>query len=351
VNVREVTSRYCDPVDAIWLRTAGKLGLQVRRSPAAYASYDGRGVLEIAQPSDFDADDCLAQMIFHELCHALVAGPDAMRQPDWGLCNHDDRDMVYERACQRLQAALSERHGLRGLMAVTTEHRAYWDALPADALADSAEGEQRTLELAREGWLRARRGVWGEALDQALSATARVASIVRPFTEDGSLWRQTRPLHVSGFAQSEDPTHTCATCAWMFQGGPGRASFRCRQTRAGDEPGVRIEPEALGCVRWEPKLDDSACAPCGACCREGFDLVPVRTREPIRRLHPELVHSDRHGFHIPRPGGRCLALTGDGECASPYRCRVYETRPRACAEFEVGGDACLSARRRALLSR
>jgi hypothetical protein len=33
-----------------------------------------------------------------------------------------------------------------------------------------------------------------------------------------------------------------------------------------------------------------------------------------------------------------------------YRCRIYAERPRACAEFEIAGDACLTARRRVGLS-
>lgn len=351
MSARQITKAYRDPIDEIWLRTAGKLGLTVRRSSAAYASYDGRGVLEIAQGADLDPDDCLAQMIFHEICHALVAGSDAMRKPDWGMSNYDARDLAAEHACQRVQAALSDRHGLRGLMAVTTEHRAYWDGLPADPLAATSAEDAEVVERAKDAWLRARRGAWGEALEQALAATARVADIVRPFSADDSLWRQTRVLHVSGFAQSDEPEHSCESCAWLFFGGPGRALPRCRQTRAGDEPGVRVEPQLRGCVRWEPKLDDASCGPCGACCRQGFDLVPVRTRDPIRRKHPELVHDDRHGFHIPRPNGRCLALEGEGGAQTPYRCRVYPDRPRACAEFEVGGDACLAARRRVVLSR
>lgn len=351
MNARAITRYYRDPVDEIWLRTARKLGLTVRRTRGAYAAYDGNGVLEIAERADFDPDDCLAQMIFHELCHALVAGDGAMRQPDWGMCNHDTRDVDAEHACHRVQAALAERHGLRAFMAVTTEHRAYWDALPADPLRSDVASEARAVELAQRAWLRARRGVWGEAIEQALAATARIAGLVRAFSDEDSLWHATSPLHASGFAQSDHPEHTCAGCAWLFEGGPGRAQPRCRQTRAGDEPGVRVDPQARGCVRWEPKLDDASCAACGACCREGFDLVPVRVRDPIRRTHPELVHLDRHGHHIPRPGGRCLALIGSGSQVAPYRCTVYEERPHACAEFEVAGDACLSARRRAVLSR
>jgi Fe-S-cluster containining protein len=107
----------------------------------------------------------------------------------------------------------------------------------------------------------------------------------------------------------------------------------------------------VACERFEPKLEASACGTCGACCREGFDLVPVRTREPMARLHADLCSSDRHGLHVPRPSGRCTALDGSGEEQAPYRCRVYADRPHACAEFAVAGDACLQARRRVGASR
>jgi hypothetical protein len=348
-GARQINRQYRDPVDQIWLATARKLGLEVRRTRAAYASYDGQGVLSVAEPVDFDADDSLAQMILHELCHALVAGPDAMSRADWGMCNHDDRDLVHEHACQRLQAALSDRHGLRGLMAVTTDHRAYWDGLPREPLLEGQDGD--AIEIARAGWQRARAGRWGEALERALSATAVIARVVKPFCEDDSLWNEARALHASGFAQSDDPAKACGNCAWTFSGGPGRPLLRCRQTRRGPSaPGVRVNATDRACVRWEASFDASECASCGACCRHGFDLVPVRPRDPIRRMHPELVRADAHGLHVPRPGGRCLALVGEGDANAPYRCRVYSDRPRACAEFEVRGDACLEARRRVGLS-
>jgi hypothetical protein len=346
---REPSHVYADPVDEIWLATARKLGLRVQRSDAAYASYDGQAELVIARTEHFDPDDSLAQMIFHELCHALVAGPEAMRRVDWGLGNTDDRDLVSEHACHRLQAALSDRHGLRALMAVTTDHRPYWDGLPSDPLAP---GDDPAIELAQTAWQRARSGPWGEALQAALAATARVADAVRPFAASGSLWQATQPLHASGFPLGRDAARTCGDCAWLFHAGPGRPLARCRQTRAGARSiARRVQPSDQACERFEKKLGDDACAPCGACCREGFDLVPVRPREPIAKLHPELVHSDRHGLCLPRPGGRCVALTGEGSGAQPYRCSVYAQRPRACAEFELGGDACLQARRRVGLSR
>jgi hypothetical protein len=345
---RELKHRYLDPVDEIWLATAHKLGLRIERSDAAYASYDGQGTLRITTSAHFDPDDSLAQIIFHELCHALVRGDDAMRTPDWGLCNEGEGDLVREHACHRVQAALADRHGLRGLMAVTTDHRAYWDALPSDPLALDTDP---ATELAQAAWRRARSGRWAEALEAALSATASVAAAVRPFAAEPSLWSATRALHASGFPLHRDATHTCGDCAWAFTAGPSRKQLRCRQTRdAASSRATPIDGAAHACDRWEPRQGEP-CADCGACCRRGFDLVPVRAREPMARLHPDLVRKDGYGMHVPRPDGRCVALIGEGGAAAPYRCRVYADRPRACNEFEVFGDACLLARRRVGLSR
>jgi Fe-S-cluster containining protein len=61
------------------------------------------------------------------------------------------------------------------------------------------------------------------------------------------------------------------------------------------------------------------------------------------------VSEDRFGHYLARPEGRCVALSGDG-IAAPYRCSVYAERPGACAKFELGGAACLIARRRTGLS-
>src|SRR5690606_17075777 len=107
----------------------------VERADDVYASWDGVDTLTLAKPEHFDADDSLGQMIFHEICHALVAG-ERRSQVDWGLDNDDEGDLVFEHATHRLQAALSTPHGLREFMAVTTNWRPYWDALPRDPLAN-----------------------------------------------------------------------------------------------------------------------------------------------------------------------------------------------------------------------
>ena len=72
--IRVATHRYEDPLARVWTHCAERVGFQVARSKEAYASSDGRGTLLIATDDQFDPDDNLGQMIFHELCHALVEG-------------------------------------------------------------------------------------------------------------------------------------------------------------------------------------------------------------------------------------------------------------------------------------
>lgn len=349
VTPRDVTHRYADPLDEIWIGAAQQLGLTIRRSDEAYAAYDGEGTLIIAL-TDLDADDSVAQMIFHELCHALVSGPGAMSRRDWGLEGLDASDALdatLEHACHRLQAALADRHGLRAFFSVTTDHRAHWDAMPAQPLV----GDEPAAERARDAMIDATHGPWATTLEAALAATAQVCALARPWVDDGSLFSVSQPLHASGFPENPDASLRCAQCAWLFRSGPGPRVPRCRQSRHADDGSARrIEPEAQACNRFEPAFDEQACSGCGACCREGFHLVPVAPRDPIRRAHPELVTLDEHGAHLERPDGRCVALRGDGKSAHPFACHVYGLRPRACAEFEVAGDACLEARRRTGLS-
>jgi hypothetical protein len=345
---RSIRHRYVDPVDELWLGAAERLGIHVERTAEAYASYDGAGTLRIAQPGQLDPDDSLAQLVLHELCHALVMGDHALGRTDWGVENVDERDLVLEHACHRLQAALCDAHGLRDLLAVTTEHRAYWDALPADPLAP---GDDPAIELARPAFVRSRKTPWREVLHDALRATSVIARATHGLSGSSSLWQLAAPLHPTGMGLHRDHSLRCADCAWWV-GNAGAASGHCRQTRRGPtERGKRVERTQQACERHEPRFDDTTCGPCGACCRQGFDLVQVRPRDRIRVAHPELVIETRHGLNVPRPGGLCVALVGDGSTDAPYRCRVYDDRPRACADFELGGDACLLARRRVGLSR
>jgi hypothetical protein len=181
---RSIAHRYDDPLSLVWLRTARQLGIEVARSREVFASWDGAGTLTLGADEDLDDDDCLAQMILHELCHALVEGEVSHEQTDWGLDNTDDRDATREFATLRLQAALLAPHGLRRMLAVTTDWRAAYDALPLDPLA----GDDEATRLARAGWRRATDGPWAGPLRAALTATAALAETTRAFTTEGSLW-------------------------------------------------------------------------------------------------------------------------------------------------------------------
>jgi hypothetical protein len=182
---REITRRYEDPLDRIWMATAARLGMRVERSGEVYASWDGRGTLTLSSAEHFDADDSLAQLVLHEICHALCEGPENFGVPDWGLDNLTDADWLSELACQRLQAALADTVGLRGFFGTTTDYRAYWDTLGPDPLAP---GDDPAIALARAGWDRATAAPWSDALSAALAATAAVVAATRPFASPESLF-------------------------------------------------------------------------------------------------------------------------------------------------------------------
>ncbi len=175
---RLIRHRYRDPLDVVWTECAGRVGLRVERTPDVYASTDGAGTLFVGEHASLDPDDSLAQMVFHELCHALVEGEAAWRRPDWGLDNRSDRDVARELACIRLQAFLAARHGLRGFLAPTTEFRREYDALPADPLV---HGPDDVVAAARAGAARGEQPPFAPHLRLALRATARVVRVVRTF--------------------------------------------------------------------------------------------------------------------------------------------------------------------------
>jgi hypothetical protein len=179
MSPRRIEARYLDPLDVIWLAAAQAFGLRVSRSDQVFASVDGRGELTLGAASTLDPDDCLAQMIFHELCHSLVAGEQGLELPDWGLPDWSEDlsgvDTCVEHAALRLQAQLAGAHGLREVLAPTTDFRAYYDALPEDPLAP---GTDAAIRIARDALPRVERAPWGPHVGRALLATARVVRVV-----------------------------------------------------------------------------------------------------------------------------------------------------------------------------
>lgn len=342
---RVVRHRYADALDTVWVETARQLGFRVERTPNAYATTDGQGVIAVGTSDTMDADDCLAQVLFHEFCHALVQGEALARKPDWGLDNETTRDTHREHACLRLQATLARRHGLRRFLAPTTDYRAYYDALPDDAL--TGDSDDPSIELARAGLLRASRAPWRDPLDAALRATATITTATASFAE--------APLLYAEVAAAEPAVHPttglpigpraerCATCAWYSAAasplGPEQRPGRCR---VANRP---TRGELHACLHWEEPLD---CQACGACCREAYGAVEVGPRDPALRRHPELIERIGTRNVVRRDGPNCAALARTGEL---FRCTIYEGRPKTCRDFERAGRHCLDARRRLGLSR
>lgn len=182
---RPIRSRYRDPVELIWIVTARRLGLTVRRNAEIYSATDGRGLLEHGPQETLDPDDSLAQMIFHELCHWITNGVESFHERDWGFPLDAELDWR-EHSGVRLQAALAAEHGLRGQFAPTSHYRAYYDRLPADPFAplDDSEREAAVVARAREAFVRAHGEPWGETLQSALRATAQIRGLLGPFLVD-----------------------------------------------------------------------------------------------------------------------------------------------------------------------
>ncbi len=313
-------------IERIWIRAAASLGFTIERGTSAYASSDGRGTITIGVPEILDDDDAVAQLVFHELCHAVVEGPEAAALPDWGLDNTGTAagGVTREHACLRIAVHLAAACGLRDVMAPTTEHRGYHDALPARALFDDADP---AAAIAREALERAGRRAgegqprWTVVLADALRETAVALGRLHPV---GLRWGS--------------PGETCGTCAWRFIGGRGAPVERCRQ--AGGQRTMAAQP---ACELWEGPIE---CGPCGACCREAYHVVAVSPRDPVVRRAPALMVRRGRRLEILRDRDRCAALAGAGGNADPYRCRIYDDRPRTCRDFQRGGDHCLEARRR-----
>lgn len=184
-TVRKITKSYDDPLALVWIRAAKEMGIRIERSTEVNASWDGAGVLTIGTPETLDPDDSLAQMILHEVCHALCEGPDSLTKQDWGLDNFNPAKRVHEHACLRLQAALADQLGMRAFFASTTMFRAYYDHLPPDPLADD---DDPAIALAHAGWQRAQGGPWSAPLRDALERTALIARALLGATTDDSLW-------------------------------------------------------------------------------------------------------------------------------------------------------------------
>ena len=322
-----------EAIETIWREAAARIGFTVARTAEAYATSDGRGLIAIGADEVLDADDAFAQLLFHELCHAITEGEQAAASPDWGLDNVPSH-RVREHACLRLGAVLAGRFGLRAAMAPTTEYRAYYDALGSDPLATNplAAEVDPAIALAVAALGRFEASAWRAPIDEALAGTAALAL-------------RRHPLGFPLGPQNE----TCGSCAWIYLGGRGTPVERCRQSAPAVGDGARVSAALGACARWEPPVD---CRTCGACCREAYHSVTISVRDPVVWKEPDLIVRQGHRFEIRREGSRCAALIVDASANSGpgYSCSIYDDRPKPCRDFAAGGRHCVEARRRVGLS-
>ncbi|MES2641506.1 MAG: hypothetical protein V4850_18585 [Myxococcota bacterium] len=183
--VRPVLARYRDPLDLVWLATARRLGLRVRRNPAIFSSTDGTGLLELGPFDTLDADDTTAQMILHEFCHWITNGLETFHERDWGFALDAELDWR-EHSCLRLQAGLTERYGLRAVLAPTSQFRDYYDQIPADVLQpiDASAREAEVCALAKVALERAAGEPWHGPMTAAFVATAKLRDALAPLLAD-----------------------------------------------------------------------------------------------------------------------------------------------------------------------
>ncbi|TAN46663.1 MAG: YkgJ family cysteine cluster protein [Methylococcaceae bacterium] len=351
---RRPQHRYQDPLARIWIDCAERGGFRIARTATAYASSDGRGTIFIGSDETLDPDDSLAQMILHELCHALVQGEENESKPDWGLSNEGRIANPWrEHACLRLQAFLADSVGLRDFFAPTTDYRvSFWDSLPPDPFAADGGRRDSSCVAARAALWRASLPRWAGPLQTALQASAAIAAVVPRQTQDEaqsglpSLWTTAAPMpprHPAGHAAvaAYHAGHGCSDCAWNYK---LRETQRCRHA-----PKIRLDDAAPACTRWEAAAELD-CLDCGACCREAFDAVEISAREPLIQRHPTLLVIESRRRKLRRHEERCAALTGGTAPGTAYACAIYADRPRTCREFARAGGHCLEARRRVGLS-
>jgi len=182
---RPIAVRYLDPCDLIWLATAKRLGIHIRRSPLVFSATDGTGLLQLSTIDDLDPDDCLAQMLLHEICHWVTNGEETFKERDWGFALDGPVDHR-EHAGLRLQAWLADQVGLRDMFGPTGMFRQYYDRIPEDPLRpiDDSEWEATVIQTAAVSIQRVQSPPWSPHVLQAMQATANLRSITAPFMDD-----------------------------------------------------------------------------------------------------------------------------------------------------------------------
>ncbi len=98
---------------------------------------------------------------------------------------------------------------------------------------------------------------------------------------------------------------------------------------------------------------DFDCQACGACCIHAGDVPVEASDDPVPRHLTRSVRG-RIGFGSweAERGTRVMARRACNSCAALSQsggrnvCRIYDSRPSVCREFEAGSSECLEARKK-----
>ncbi len=182
---RPIEARYLDPCEIIWLATAKRLGIHIRRSPLVFSATDGTGRLQLSTREDLDPDDCLAQMLLHEICHWAANGEETFHERDWGFALDGPIDHR-EHTGLRLQAWVADQVGLRVMFGPTGDFRQYYDRIPADPLQpiDESEWEAQVVADSAVAIQRIQAPPWHPHVLQAMEATLKLRGLLGGFLED-----------------------------------------------------------------------------------------------------------------------------------------------------------------------
>ena len=182
---RPIESRYIDPCEVVWLATATRLGLHIRRSPLVFSATDGSGRLQLSTRDDLDEDDCLAQMLLHEICHWCTNGVESFNTRDWGFALDGPTDRR-EHAALRLQAWLADEGGLRDFFGPTGIYRQYYEQIPKDPTQpiDDSDWEAHVCALATAAIVRIQAPPFAPHVQEAIRGTARLRATLHDFVSD-----------------------------------------------------------------------------------------------------------------------------------------------------------------------
>ncbi|OAI41814.1 hypothetical protein AYO40_07005, partial [Planctomycetaceae bacterium SCGC AG-212-D15] len=121
-----------------------------------------------------------------------------------------------------------------------------------------------------------------------------------------------------------------------------------------------MDAEALSRLICASAGAEYDCRRCGACCLTsapgpGYVLLEEGEPERLAKLALPVVRDGEGKLRLgivphDAPGGSDACVAFEGAPGFPCTCTIYQARPTRCRQFEMGSEACRTARLRAGLA-